>query len=151
LRRGNVVLTDIDHTLSDSAWRNHLVAEAKATGNWDAYYKDQSRDQPIWIVAGLVRHYADSPFYKVVGLTTRPEKYRKETAMWLKLNQIKVADLIMRPDGDHSPSPELKVRLIRDYCDLSDVAFAIEDREDCVEAMRAVGIPVLRPYFVEAA
>jgi hypothetical protein len=142
-----VILLDMDHSISDAAWRDHLIPEVRATGNWDKYYADQSRDEPIWFVAAVVRRLASLPSFDVVVLTTRPEKYRRETTRWLRAYEILFSELIMRPDDNREPSAKLKVDLIKARFRFDEIAFAIEDREEVVEAMRAEGISVLRPYY----
>jgi len=54
--------------------------------------------------------------------------------------------LLMRPDGDHTPTPEMKVRLICHHIPnfLTEIAAVIEDRTDCVLAFKAIGLNVLQ-------
>jgi len=140
-----IVLVDIDHTLSDAAWRDHLVPMARATGDWSAYYAAMDEDDPIMFVVTLVRLLSQS--YTVVGMTGRPETYRAKTLVWLRRNNVELFDVLMRPDGDRSSSPKLKVTMIRKKFPLDSIAFAIEDRDDCIAALRAIGIPVFKPMM----
>jgi len=142
-----IVLVDIDHTLSDAAWRDHLIPAARATGDWTAYYAEMDYDEPIWFVATLVRSLNMIQAYEVVGLTARPEEYRAKTLLWMRRNGIEMRTLLMRPKDNHDPSPGLKVDLIKKRLKMSEIAFAIEDREDCAKAMIEAGISVFRPML----
>ena len=144
---GMIVLVDVDHTLSDAAWRDDLIPAARATGDWTKYYAEMDQDEPIWFVATLVRSLNMIQAYDVVGLTARPEEYRAKTLLWLRRNSIMMRLLLMRPIDNHDPSPELKVALIKKWIKMSEVAFAIEDREDCARAMIEAGISVFRPML----
>ena len=53
----------------------------------------------------------------------------------------------MRPEGDFSPSPELKVRMVEDLLEAGLVELVIDDREDVLQAFRALGIPTLRSQY----
>jgi len=142
---GMIVLVDVDHTLSDAAWRDHLIPAAEATGDWTAYFADMDQDDPIWFVATLVRSLNMIQAYEVVGITGRNEEYRAKSLLWMRRNGIEMRQMLMRPNGNHDPSPKLKVDLIRRHLKMSEIAFAIEDREDCARAMTEIGINVFRP------
>jgi hypothetical protein len=142
---GRIVLVDIDHSISDASWRDHLIPGAKASGDWSAYYRDQHLDEPIWFVAYYVRYLSSLPLFDVVVLTGRPEEYRAVTKTWLRKQQISYSDLIMRQQDDRSSSPEMKIKEIKARYDVEEIAFAIEDRDDVIEAMRAEGISVFKP------
>jgi len=142
---GRIVILDIDHSISDARWRDHLIPGAKASGDWSEYYRDMHLDEPIWFVAYYVRYLASLPLFDLVGLTGRPEEHRRVTQHWLRRQHIVLADLIMRPNGDHSQQVEMKIREITARYRVEEVAFAIEDREDVVDALRTIGISVLKP------
>lgn len=132
-----IVLLDVDHTVSDAAWRDHMI------GDWDRYYAHQYEDKPIEEVVRMVKCLSRGRF-GVYALTARPEKYRQVTEDWLRIHDCDVLDVIMRPEGNHEPSPILKPSLALARFRKEDIAFAIEDREDVALAMRAVGISVLQ-------
>jgi hypothetical protein len=141
-----IIVTDLDHTISDAAWRDHLLPAAHATGDWDEYFRAGNDDQPIQVVLSIVRHFCKAPAWQVIGLTGRGEKWRKPSQLWLWRHGVVLDELLMRPDGDHTPTPEMKVRLICHHIPnfLTEIAAVIEDRTDCVLAFKAIGLNVLQ-------
>jgi hypothetical protein len=135
-----VVIVDIDHTISDAAWRDPLI------GQWDDYYREQDYDRPIEFVADLVRTL--SVERDVVAVTARPEAVLVATIRWLSGHSIPVDNIYMRPADDYRTSPEVKCDLIRkNFPDLKDIDFVLEDRDDCVAAYRQMGLNVLQVNF----
>jgi hypothetical protein len=135
-----IVIVDIDHTISDAAWRDPLI------GRWDEYYREQAYDRPIKFVVDLVRMLAMER--EVVAVTGRPEEHRWATIKWIHDHRIPVDEVHMRPDGDYGTSPEVKCALIRkNFPDQSVIDFVLEDRDDCVAAYRQMGLNVLQVNF----
>lgn len=126
------ILTDIDGTLADSRWRDGITP-------WDEYHAMSIQDEPnkhmIWLIKAL--HERE---YVIVGVTTRPEKFRKLTMNWLLKYDVPIDTLLMRPNDDHRPSPELKVDLVAKALGLDDISFILDDREDVIAAFRAKGV-----------
>lgn len=79
-----------------------------------------------------------------IFLTGRPEKIRKGTKEWLYLNDMPVGKedlLLMRPDGDHRPDYEVKREIYeREIKDKYDILGVFEDRQQCVDMWRSVGL-----------
>lgn len=140
-RHRPIVLIDIDHTLSDATWRDPMIG----TTSWDEYHAASANDKPHEDVARLVRYLCASNNYLCVGLTTRPEKWRRLTMDWLLSNSIFLDRLHMRPDDDFRPAPQVKVETAH-ALGLEEIAFILEDREDVVTAFKAVGITALQVH-----
>lgn len=135
----HIVLVDIDHTLSNSFWRDHLL------GDWEAYYEQQSKDEPLGDMVLMVNCLA-AQGYTMVGLTARPDKYRVDTAAWLLTHGVMLDHLLMRPGTDHQRSPPCKIATVVDALgkDFAEkIAFIIDDREDVCQAFSALGITSL--------
>lgn len=131
---------DLDNCLSDDAHRRHLALE----GKYKEYHALADMDLPINgpILKGLVE--AD-PDVNIAFVTGREEFMRQKTKKWLQDHFPKAVErhfiLLMRPDGDHTPAPKLKVRLLQESgLDPAWVAGAYDDRVDVLEAYRAWGI-----------
>jgi hypothetical protein len=136
-----IVIVDIDHTISDAAWRDPLI------GQWDDYYREQAYDRPIEFVADLVRMVSAAGL-GVVAVTARPEQHWWATIKWMHDHRIPVDEIYMRPYDDYGTSPEVKCRLIREHFpDLGIIDFVLEDRDDCVAAYRQMGLNVLQVNF----
>jgi hypothetical protein len=141
-----IVLCDFDHTISDAAWRDDLIA----ANDWPAYFKEAHRDEPIWPVVHVVNALWRGG-HKVVILTARPEWYRAKSLEWLTKYGVSADDMLMRPDDNYMRSPELKVWLAKkefgDDLLAADIGLMIDDREDVVRAFNALGVPTLMTTY----
>jgi beta-phosphoglucomutase-like phosphatase (HAD superfamily) len=131
-----ILITDLDHTLAASSWRDQHRG-----GNWDAYHEMAKDDPPILPMISLIN--ALSLGAKIVCITTRPEKWRTLTMNWLLKHLVDIDELLMRPNDDFRPSPVLKVALAQQFLVEDENVVAIDDREDVLQAYRAVGIKAL--------
>ena len=138
------VLVDIDHTLSNAWWRDSLI------GDWDAYHAVSGQDNPLQDVITMVNalHRCGR---SIIGLTARPEKWRQLTMEWLVKHFVSMDELLMRSDDDFRPAPEVKVALalerFKDESNLrNQVALVLDDREDVIEAFRALGVTALQVF-----
>jgi hypothetical protein len=132
-----ILITDLDHTLAAASWRDHYK------GQWDIYHQMAKDDKPIWPMINLVTSLSNQNF-NIVCITTRPAKWRKLTMDWLLRHQVGINYLLMRPDDDYRPSPELKVELAKPYWrEHANSIVAIDDREDVLAAYAEVGIKAL--------
>jgi hypothetical protein len=135
-----IVIVDIDHTISDAAWRDHLL------GQWDVYYDEGLKDEPIKFAAELIQ-MAHLCGREIVACTARPETARQVTVRWMVTHGIPIDAILMRGEGDHRASAEVKRDLIvTNFPDLSVIDFVLEDRDDCVAAYRQMGLNVLQIY-----
>lgn len=135
------VLCDLDHTLSNAFPRDGML-EAR---DWDAYHSASINDKPVIDVAYMINALHNFG-YSIVGLTGRTEKWRALTLDWLTRYEIRMDELIMRPDRDFRPAAEMKMHwALKRFPDLkADVAFLIDDNESVCAAFRAAGVTVLQ-------
>lgn len=138
-----VVIFDIDGCLADDRWRRGKILP----GNWDAYHAGIPADQLHEPAAQELRNHL-SEGREVAYVTARPESARAATLAWLERNGLPhdTLMLFMRPDGDVTPSPELKVRIVSElhmHLQLLDLApldlaltvvVAYDDRRDVLDA-----------------
>ena len=132
------ILCDIDHTISNAAWRDHMIG----VSSWDEYHAEAEKDQVIEATVTLVRALYRCG-HDVIGLTSRPIKFRDLSIKWLVKHDVPIEKLIMRDENDFRPSPELKLDLAKKEFgnDLNrSVLLLIEDRDDVVAAFRAEGV-----------
>lgn len=104
----NIVVFDLDGTLSNDVSRAHLAREQR----WEEYHSEGAYDEP-WQDALIVL----SALQRVVNietwiLTGRTKAHEKLTLEWLKKHGIAPDRLIMRPDDDFTPSAEMKEILL---------------------------------------
>lgn len=93
-------------------------------------------------------------FSHIIYLTGRPEKYRDMTTEWLGKNDLDFhcySHLFMRPDGDHRPDYVIKREIYeREIKDKYDVIGVFEDRQQCVDMWRALGLTCFQAAPVPA-
>lgn len=139
-----VVLCDIDHTISDAAWRDGMIGKVP----WDEYHLASANDPPIAGTAALIRALA-AYGCEIVGFTARPDKFRRMTIDWCVKHDIPIGELLMRMDTDFRPAPAIKLALLQDRFGASpsdQILFLLEDREDVIAAFRALGITCLQVH-----
>lgn len=137
----NVVLCDIDHTISDAFWRDNMIG---GPGGWDAYHACSVDDAPLNDMIDLINTL--QPTYRLIGLTARPEKWRKLTMDWLLRHGVMLDGLLMRADDAFHPAPALKTELVLSKFNLNEIAFILDDREDVIAAFRALGVTALQVH-----
>lgn len=130
---------DIDGTLADCSHRLHHITGSKK--DYDAFYAACKDDESITDVC-MIAWKLDS--YHIIYLTGRPEKYRDMTTEWLVKNDLDFhcyPHLVMRANGDHRPDYVIKQEIYeREIKDKYDVIGVFEDRQQCVDMWRKLGL-----------
>ena len=147
------LLVDLDGTLCDDTHRIHL-ANAR---EWDEYHSMLIHDHPNWPVVNLVKGlYRGLGCKHLILLTSRPRKYEMLTREWLGKHLPSIVeittDILMRPDDDWRPSPDMKRVLVLQelpplICEPFDPKgwIAIDDRQDVLDALAELGILGINP------
>ena len=141
----NIILVDIDHTLTDAFHRDQMIGIAP----WDEYHAKGIEDDPAHDFVEFMMHSRHNDRYDWIGLTSRPEKFRGLTMQWLVHHGIGLDQLWMRPNTDFRPAPEVKVSLCKEKLGedwKSKVLMLIDDNEKVVEAFRGEGITCLQIF-----
>jgi hypothetical protein len=135
-----VVVFDLDGCISDDRHRRHLYpygADEDYKPYHDAAWKDPAMNKNIvleHIMAGRA----------LLFVTARPVSYTATTCSWLNQNfpALNTWDVLMRPEHNRMPSPDLKIHLLEQGRDTWDrVLVAYDDREDVLKAYSEYGIP----------
>ena len=141
----NLIITDIDHTLSEAHWRDSMIA----TGDWPAYHAASIDDAPIVDMCNLINGLMLLG-YKVIGQTSRDERWRGLTLQWFLLHHVNVTELLMRPNGDFRPACEIKIEQALALCapnePKDEIAFVIDDCQEVIDAYRAINVNVMQVY-----
>jgi len=142
-----VLFVDIDHTLTAAHWRDDLIDVAKRNRDWDAYHSASINDKPITEMISLVNCLQISGWY-VVGLTTRPEKWRQLTNDWLIKYAVRIDKLLMRPHDDFRPGADSKIEQATQFIahHQVDSIIVIDDHDAVVSSFRAQNVTVLQAY-----
>lgn len=142
------VLCDIDHCLADSFWRDPMIG---GEGGWDAYHSASPDDKPAQDVVDLINELASNG-YVVMGLTARPEKWRRLTMDWLVKHRVALDGLLMRGDTDYRPAAEIKGALALAYFGSEEeiranVLCVLDDREDVITSFCALGVTAIQVHI----
>jgi hypothetical protein len=136
-----LAIFDLDGCLSDDRRRRPLLpTHGVSDPDYEAYHADCGGD-PV-INADVVRQHQKAGDH-ILFITARPEKFRPQTLEWLTTwFSLDRFTLLMRPDGDSAPSPQLKVRLFEEEPAFkwTAVAAAYDDRPDILNAYAAKGV-----------
>lgn len=132
-----IVLVDIDGTLSDGTHReHHLKGEKK---DWDSYYSLLSEDSPIDLVVHWVRELYGS--YLIIIVSGRPDTYQKETISWLDKHEIPFDYILMRPGNDKRDDTIIKAEMLN-ILPKEQIVFAIDDRPKVIRMWKENGVKV---------
>lgn len=140
----NIVLVDIDHTLSDAFHRDPMIG----TVSWDEYHAAAHKDDPAHDMGMIIRALMIQRL-TVVGLTGRPEKWRDLTVRWLIKHELPLDDLLMRPDDDYRKAGLVKLDLVRKTYGgewHEKVLCIIDDHEGVIETFRGENITCLQIF-----
>ena len=174
------VIFDIDNCISNDLRRQkHLPkSESPVESDFYAYHADADKDETInsfvlnahisQSVKASLRPFSSETADMIVFITSRPERYRKQTEDWVKEKFLMIEmagapdwTILMRPSGSTLDSPKLKVALFEklSYEELgshkagwAQVIAAYDDREDILRAYQAQGVEAciklsLKDYF----
>jgi hypothetical protein len=143
----DVILFDLDHTLSASWRRDHMLGHT----SWDEYHAEGARDEPAEDMVRLLRMFAlnDEEGIVRVGITGRTEKFRESTVKWCVEHEIPLDELLMRPNDDYRDNPTVKRNLLEmaygaDWCER--IICLFEDSDETVAAFREAGVTVCQVF-----
>lgn len=141
----NIILVDIDHTVSDAFWRDPMIGVA----SWDLYHAESINDEPAQDMVDLIKTMIANTCFEFYGLTSRPEKFRNLTTQWLLKNNIAFNDLLMRPNDDFRPAGDVKLTLCEKHFGVEwrdKVLMMIDDNDKVIEAFKGEGITCLQVF-----
>jgi hypothetical protein len=167
----NIAIFDLDGTLADDRRRRKLLPArfltnelpAPKDADYDAYHADCLND-PVVNATIVEFHRAAGHF--ILFVTARPERFKMDTAEWINRHfpDLPNFSILLRPDGDETPSPALKTRLVgewlvRDFLPVAPVDDVIaleplivavyDDRKEVLEAFALAGVPGSRMTHIK--
>lgn len=157
IRADKIAIFDLDGTLSDDRRRRKLLPPRFLTNelpapkdeDYDAYHADCLNDP---VINRLLVEFHRASGHFIAFVTARPQRFLHDTAEWINRHfpDLPNFTIIMRPNGDERPSPQLKVALVGEAFGLDAphhwerVIAAYDDRKDVLEAYFMAGVPSSR-------
>lgn len=153
-RGRDIVIVDIDGTLSDPTHRLHHV---KCDGDciskkdcknhhkrWDLFHAEVDKDPPKPIIIDLVRHLSLRHWIIIVTGRSPEHGCGIKTEDWLQEHlAIPYEHLFMRAAGDYKPDYEHKKEIL-DMLPKHRIAFVLDDRQQVVDMWRDNGLTCLQ-------
>ena len=139
---GPAVVFDIDGVLSDAVNRQHFIDGTQRRRDWHAFFEACGDDPLIEDVAQLIGLLDDE--LRIVLLTGRPLRVRRQTLAWLERYKLRWDLLIMRDYGDYNAAREFKQVNIYDLRSAGfDLRLAFEDDRRNHEMFKDEGVPCI--------
>jgi len=132
---------DVDGTLANvDPFLHHVRGEKR---DYDAFHSASIDALPnIKVLEMLNNSVSDG--YSVLIVTSRKEKYRGLTSMWLAKNNIRSHGLFMRADDDNRPDYEVKKDILDKVSELWSVEHAVDDNPNVIRLWEDHGIPTTK-------
>ena len=132
---------DVDGTLANVDPFLHFVRGDKK--HYDAFHSASIHALPnIDVLEMLNNSFSDG--HCIIIVTSRKEKYRGLTSMWLAKNNIRSHALFMRADDDNRPDYEAKKDILDKINDLWEVTHAVDDNPNVIKLWEDNNIPTTK-------
>jgi len=135
------IVVDLDSTLCNIDHRLHYIK--KTPKDWKGFFKEILKDRVnIWCEEILNKFKRD---YVIILCTGRPERLRNITEEWLMIHRVPYHILLMKQGEEHGKDNEAKEKLyLKKIKPKYDVLFVLEDRKQCVDKWRELGLVCLQ-------
>ncbi len=121
---------DVDGTLANVDPYLHYVRGSNR--DYDAFHGASINALPNMDVLEMLNNSV-SDGHSILIVTSRKEKYRGLTSMWLAKNNIRSHGLFMRADNDNRPDYEAKKDMLDKISALWDVTHAVDDNPNVIK------------------
>jgi hypothetical protein len=132
---------DVDGTLANVDPFLHFVRGDKK--DYNAFHEASVDAIPNMNVLEMLNNSV-SDGHSVLIVTSRKEKYRSLTSMWLAKNNIRSHALFMRANDDNRPDYEAKKDMLEKITKLWDVTHAIDDNPNVIRLWEDHNIPTTK-------
>lgn len=132
---------DVDGTLANVDPYLHYVRGSDR--DYDAFHRASINAMPNIDVIEMVNNSV-SDKHAILIVTSRKEKYRGLTSMWLAKNNVRSHGLFMRADNDNRPDYEAKKDMLDKITELWDVTHAVDDNPNVIKLWQDNGIPTTK-------
>lgn len=139
----NIIVSDLDGTISLDTHRNHHLNKPDGTRDWDTYFSLCAADEPNEPIIHLLNMYRDRN-YLIYILSGRSETMKEVTMRWLHVYRVPCDLIMMRPEKCREQDNFLKLQWVEDLGIKEKIHLVLEDRTRVVEAWRQCGFTCLQ-------
>jgi FMN phosphatase YigB (HAD superfamily) len=139
--RPTAYIFDVDGTLANVDPYLHLVRGSNR--DYNAFHEASIDALPNLDVVEMLNN-AVADRHSILIVTSRKEKYRGLTSMWLAKNNIRSHGLFMRSDDDNRPDYEAKKDMLDKISSLWNVVHAIDDNPNVIKLWEDHDIPTTK-------
>lgn len=132
---------DVDGTLANVDPYLHYVRGSNR--DYDAFHEASIGALPNVEVVEMLNNSVNDK-HSILIVTSRKEKYRGLTSMWLAKNNIRCHGLFMRADNDNRPDYEAKKDMLDNISKLWDVTYAVDDNPNVIKLWEDHKIPTTK-------
>lgn len=132
---------DVDGTLANVDPYLHYVRGSNR--DYDAFHGASIDALPNMDVVEMLNNSV-SDGHSILVVTSRKEKYRGLTSMWLAKNNIRSHGLFMRADDDNRPDYEVKKDILDKISTLWSVTHAVDDNPNVIKLWQDHQIPTTK-------
>ncbi|MEU4176739.1 hypothetical protein [Streptomyces sp. NPDC026589] len=136
---------DLDGTLADTAHRQHFLEGPKR--DWAGFFAAAVEDPPL--AEGVRMVLASAEECRIVYLTGRPERCRRDTVRWLSRQGLPEGTLFMRRNDDRRPARRMKLDILRQLGRKGQVRMLVDDDELVCDAAQVAGFTVVRARWAD--
>lgn len=127
--KSKAYIYDVDGTLANVDPYIHLVRGPNK--DYDAFHEASLGALPYFEVLAMLNNtLADG--YHILIVTSRMEKWRGLTSLWLAKNKVTSHALFMRPNSDFRPDYEVKKDILDKISKHWDVIHAVDDNPNVI-------------------
>jgi len=139
--RPTAYIFDVDGTLANVDPYLHFVRGSNR--DYDAFH-EASIDAMANLEVVEMLNNAVSDQHSILVVTSRKEKYRGLTSMWLAKNNIRSHGLFMRSDNDNRLDYEAKKDMLDKISKLWRVVHAVDDNPNVIKLWKDNNIPTTK-------
>ncbi|MFF3031135.1 hypothetical protein ACFVS7_09055 [Streptomyces rubiginosohelvolus] len=136
---------DLDNTLAGTAHRQHFLEGAQR--DWAGFFAAAVDDPPL--PEGVRMVHASAEECRIVYLTGRPERCRRDTVRWLSRQGLPEGELFMRRNDDRRPARRTKLDILRRLGRTGQVRMLVDDDELVCDEAEVAGFAVVRARWAD--
>ncbi|WP_030734641.1 nucleotidase [Streptomyces griseus] len=136
---------DLDGTLADTAHRQHFLEGPRR--DWAGFFAAAPDDPPL--AQGVRMVLASAEECRIVYLTGRPERCRRDTVRWLDRQGLPQGELLMRHNDDRRPARRTKLDVLKRLGRSRLVRVLVDDDELVCDAAEVAGFTVVRARWAD--